>query len=157
MYLRLRVSGVLLFAATVMPYSFGCVATQRANLRETNIAMTTAHSARDLPRVASFFAVDTITLPPNSPVVSGKEATMKLWSEVYANPGFAVSCELQEAAVSRADDLGYTIGTYELTVHDADGKPVTDRGRYVSIWQKHGEEWKLIVDIWNSSQPLAAP
>ena len=157
MFLLMRIPGLLLVVATLMPQLFGCVSTQRADLRKADIAMTTASSARDIERVASFFAEDTITFPPNSPVVSGKDATLKLWSETYANPGFAQSCELQKAAVSRAGDLGYTIGTYELTVHDADGKPVTDRGRYVSIWEKHGEDWKLVVDIWNSSMPLVAP
>ena len=61
---------------------------------------------------------------------------LNLWSETYANPGFAQSCGLQKAAVSRADDLGYTIGTYELTIHDTDGKPVTNRGRYVKYLAK---------------------
>jgi ketosteroid isomerase-like protein len=157
MYLRLRVSGVLFFAATVMPHSFGCVATQRADLREADIAMATVHSAKDFSRVASFMAEDTVAFPPNSTAISGKDAVMEYWSKGYTNSGFAVTCNFQEVGVARSEDLGYTIGTYELTLHDDDGKPMTDRGRYLTVWKNQAGEWKLLVDIWNSSEPRTIP
>ena len=136
MFLLMRISGIVLVAATVMPYLFGCVASQRAALREVDIALTSASSAKNIERVASYLAEDARTLPPNGPAVAGKDATLKFWSESYSNPGFAVSCQFQKAEVSRAGDLGYTIGTYVLTLHDAEGKPATERGRYVTVWKK---------------------
>jgi ketosteroid isomerase-like protein len=48
--------------------------------------------------------------------------------------------------VSRAGDLGYTHGTYELT---DDTKNVIERGSYVRIWQKQGGEWRIVMDVTN--------
>ena len=49
--------------------------------------------------------------------------------------------------VSRAGDLGYTHGTYELT---DDTKSVTERGSYVRIWQKQGGTWRVVIDVSNA-------
>ena len=46
--------------------------------------------------------------------------------------------------VSRAGDLGYTPGTYELT----DDTKI-ERGSYVRIWQKQGGTWRIVIDVIN--------
>jgi ketosteroid isomerase-like protein len=51
------------------------------------------------------------------------------------------------AEVSRAGDLGYTHGTYELS---DDGKKVFERGSYVRIWKKQGDRWLVVLDVTNA-------
>jgi ketosteroid isomerase-like protein len=48
--------------------------------------------------------------------------------------------------VSRAGDLGYTHGTYEVT---NDAKTVTERGSYVRIWKKQDGAWRIVMDVIN--------
>ena len=48
--------------------------------------------------------------------------------------------------VSRAGDLGYTHGTYEIS--DAADK-VVERGSYVRIWKKQGGAWRVVLDVTN--------
>ena len=73
-----------------------------------------------------------------------------------ANPGFALSWQLTKAEASRGGDLGYTVGTYVLTLHDPKGEPVTDRGKYVTVWKKQADgSWKVAADIFNSDLPAA--
>ena len=48
--------------------------------------------------------------------------------------------------VSRAGDVGYTHGTYEIK---DDAMKVTERGSYVRIWQKQGSVWQVVIDITN--------
>ncbi len=43
-------------------------------------------------------------------------------------------------------------GRYELA--DADGN-VADHGKYIVIWKRDGDDWKLHRDIWNTSTPPA--
>jgi ketosteroid isomerase-like protein len=44
-----------------------------------------------------------------------------------------------------------------LTTPDPAGKPVTDRGKYVTIWKKQADgSWKVIADIFNSDLPMPA-
>jgi ketosteroid isomerase-like protein len=48
--------------------------------------------------------------------------------------------------VSRAGDLGYTHGTYEVT---DDAKKGTEKGSYVRIWRKQGNVWRIVMDVVN--------
>ena len=143
----------LLISEAVMLHLTGCVTTERADVREVDVAFTTASSAKDMESFLSFISEDASMLPPNAPTLSGKDAIREHVSELYSNPGFAVKCEVRQAEVSRGSDLGYTIGNYVLTHHDAAGKAVTDHGKYVTIWKRQSDgTWKMIVDTWNSNQ-----
>jgi ketosteroid isomerase-like protein len=44
-----------------------------------------------------------------------------------------------------------------MTFNGPDGKPVPDHGKYVTVWQKQGDAWKVIVDCFNSDEPLPPP
>lgn len=48
--------------------------------------------------------------------------------------------------ISRAGDLGYTHGTYEVT---DDTKKVVERGSYVHIWRKQNGKWQAVMDVTN--------
>lgn len=48
--------------------------------------------------------------------------------------------------VSRAGDLGYTHGTYEVT---DDAKNVIEKGSYVRIWKKRNGMWRIVMDVAN--------
>jgi hypothetical protein len=48
---------------------------------------------------------------------------------------------------SRAGDLGYTHGTYELT--DTDNK-VIERGSYMRIWKEQGGLWFVVIQVTNA-------
>jgi ketosteroid isomerase-like protein len=48
--------------------------------------------------------------------------------------------------VSRAGDLGYTHGTYEIT----DAKKVIERGSYVRIWKMQDNAWRVVIDVTNA-------
>ena len=67
-------------------------------------------------------------------------------AEVLAKKKPRIKWDLINGDVSRAGDLGYTHGTYEVT-HDS--KDVNERGSYVRIWQKQGGEWRIVMDVTN--------
>ena len=46
--------------------------------------------------------------------------------------------------VSKANDLGYSYGLYEI--HDA-SKKLMEKGNYLRIWKRIGEKWKVVVDV----------
>jgi len=60
--------------------------------------------------------------------------------------------------VAKSGDMACLSGTYELTMNDASGKPVNDRGKYIEDWEKQVDgKWKCGADIWNSDLPASAP
>jgi len=98
-------------------------------LRDSDAQWSKAAGAKDVEQFVSFFADDSSELPPNGPGLAGKEAIRKWASELTAQSGFAVSWQPTKVEVSRTGDIGYEIGTYQLTVNNPKGKPVTDHGK----------------------------
>jgi uncharacterized protein (TIGR02246 family) len=133
------------------------VEAERAAIRAAEDRYLEAAQAKDLEGVLSFYADDCSLFPPSAPIITGKEAIRAAWAEWLADPAFAMRVLPTKVEVSRAGDLAYLIGTYEFTVTDAEGNPVTDRGKYVDVWKKQpGGTWRHVVDIWNSDGSAAS-
>lgn len=122
-------------------------------IREADIEFSKAVGAKDLERSVAFHAGDALVLPPNTPITTG-EAIRTWYSQLLAKPGFAITWQPTKVEASRGGDLGYTSGTYELTMHDPTGKPTIDHGKYVTVWKKQPDgAWKVVTDIMNSNLP----
>ena len=133
-------------------------AADESAVRDLDAQWSKAAAAKDAEGAASYYAEDAAVLPANAPIATGKEAIRGFWKSMVASPGFAVGWKTTKAEVARSGDLAYLIGTYELTVNDAGGKPVNDRGKYVEVWKKQADgKWKVVADIFNSDLPLPAP
>ena len=108
-----------------------------------------AAATKDADRVASFYAEDAIAYPPNQSMSTGRAAAKTVWASYFADKSFSISWKTTHAGAS--GDLGFTTGAYDLSFNGADGKPVSDKGKYVCIWKKQKDgSWKAIHDIWNS-------
>lgn len=92
----------------------------------------------------SYFVDDAIVLPPNEPLIEGKEAIRKTLEEMHAMPGFNLKWQPDLVDAEANGKLAYTKGSYELTMNDAFGNPVTDKGKYLTIWEKQADgKWKV--------------
>lgn len=113
----------------------------------------------DAEKFVSFFAADASFLPPNMPIATGTDAIRKVVSALVSMPGFSVRWSAVTADVSTAGDLGYTQGTYELTLNDPTGKQMTEKGKYVTVWKKQADgPWMVVADIFNPDEaPPPAP
>ena len=137
-------AGILLAAATAvacdhakMEASHGKPAVNRAEeeaaLRAADLAWSDAAGRKDIDATAGFMADDGRTLPPNEPVTSGREAVRAGWAGIFALTDVAIRWEPQLVQVAESGELGYTSGTYTLAFTGADGKPVSDRGKYLEV------------------------
>jgi len=162
----MKPSKTLLFSLTLCLLSWSCQqqpasfpdtrAADEAALRTADIEWSKAAGAKDLDRSISYTADDTVMLAPDAPAASGKEAVRKSWSDMLALPGLVLSWQPTNVEVAKSGEIGYTQGTYEMTVNDAKGNPNTDRGKYLTIWKKQADgAWKCIVDMFNSDLPAA--
>ena len=162
----MKPSKILLFSLTLCLLSWSCqqrpaspadtYVAEEAALRASDIEWSKAAAARDLERSISYTTDDSVMLAPNTPAVSGKEAVRKSWSDMLALPGIVLIWQPKNVEVAKSGDIGYTRGTYEMTVNDAKGNPNTDRGKYLAIWKKQPDGvWKCGVDMFNSDLPAA--
>ncbi len=134
------------------------VEADKAAIRDlSDVQWLNAEQAKDVDTVLSFFADDASSFPPNASIVTGIEAIRARLSEEYSGPRFAISWQTTKVEVSRSGDLAYSHGTHEVTVNDPEGNPVTDKGKWVTVWEKQPDgTWKVVVDIWNTDQPAAS-
>lgn len=165
---RLYLMAILVFSVVVIGLALACqqpppsppdtrAADERA-IREADAAWSKAWAAKDLEGSLSFFAEDALELQGNMPMLTGKEAIRKWLSDLMANPGFSGSWQTSSVEVSRAGDLAYTVGTYQGTLNDSKGKPVSDHGKYLTVWKKQPDgKWKVVVDSTSSDLPAPEP
>jgi ketosteroid isomerase-like protein len=125
-------------------------------LRNLDTQWSKDAGAKNLDKTVSYYSDDAIVLPANAPMATTKEVIRSVWKDLLMSPGGAINWKVAKVEVSNSGDMAYSSGTYELTMNDASGKLVNDRGKYVEIWKKQADKtWKVVVDMWNSD--LAAP
>jgi len=122
-----------------------------AELEAVDRAWAEAFNAADAAKLASLYTDDARLLPPNGPLVQGKAAIEKTFHDMLGSGG--VKGTLHGLETMAAGDIGYSTGTYEMT--DAQGS-VLERGKYIGVFRKVGNEWKYSNDTWNSDTPLPA-
>jgi ketosteroid isomerase-like protein len=127
-------------------------------LRDLDAQWSRDAETKNLDKTVAYYSDDAIVMPANAPIARTKEAIRNVWKDLLMSPGAAISWKVAKVEVSKSGDMAYSSGTYELTMNDASGKPVNDRGKYLEVWKKQaGGTWKVVVDMWNSDLPAAAP
>jgi ketosteroid isomerase-like protein len=135
-----------------------CLAADEQALRDADAEWSKAAGAKDLDKTVSYYSDDAIVMPPNDPAATTKEAVRKIWQDLLASPGLAISWKATKVEVAKSGDIGFVSGTYEVTMNDASGNPVNERGKYLEVWEKQPDgSWKCGADIWNSDLPASAP
>ena len=148
----------LAFALAAVAVSLAGDTKAEQALRDADAAWSKAAESKDLDKTVSYYSADAIVLPPNAPIATTKEAIKKIWQDMLATPGFVITWKATKVEVAKSGDLGFVSGTYELTMNDASEKPVTDKGKYVEVWEKKADgKWKCGTDTWNSDLPASAP
>lgn len=113
-----------------------------------------SQSGTDLEKLTSFLADDAMFFGEGMPRMSGKAAIRQTWGEMTRVPGFAISWVADGAVVAASGDLGYTFGSNEISLNNAEGVRTTTKGKYITIWRKQTDgSWKAVVDIGNSDAP----
>jgi len=125
-----------------------------AELRATDLAWSAAASRKDVDATVAFMADDGETLPPNEPAARDKAAVRTGWVNLLGLPGLAIDWKPLRVQVAESGELGFTSGVYTLTSNDANGKPATDRGKYLEAWKKVDGKWKCLSDAYSSDLPL---
>ena len=127
-------------------------------LGELDTKWSDAAAAKDLDKVVAYYAANALVLPANAPAATTKEAIRATWKDLLTAPGNKISWKPFKIEAAQSGELAYITGTYQLTMQDAKGKPTNEKGKYVEVLKKQTDgSWKVIVDIWNSDLPAAAP
>jgi len=94
---------------------------------------------------------------PDAPLAKGKDAIRTALKPILADKNMSLSFTNSSADVSKSGDLAYTTGTYSMTMTNSKTKkPVTERGKYVTVYRKQADgTFKAVADINNADAPAA--
>jgi len=130
-------------------------ATASEAVRAADEAWSKAFRAKDPAATASFMDSAGVFMAPNAPAVTGPEAFRATMEGFFQLPGLSGGWQVASVQASKAGDMAYSSGTYEMTVTGPAGTPVTDRGKYATVWRRHTDgSWKVVVDVFNTDLPL---
>ncbi|HEY3988420.1 MAG TPA: nuclear transport factor 2 family protein [Acidobacteriaceae bacterium] len=87
-------------------------------------------------------------LPPGAPMISGREAIRKFWSDLIQSAN-ATSAVLASVDVMPDGEGIIEIGKAILTVEPPGQPAAAMEVKYVVYWQQEDGRWKWHVDIWN--------
>lgn len=127
----------------------------KTTIADINQRYVAAVAARDVDAVVNVYAADARLLPANGPRADGHDAIRAAWGDFLKTPGLNMSFTSSDLTVSEAGDMAIDIGAYHMTMTGPKGESIQDVGKYVTIFKKVGDEWKISVDTFNTDTPIA--
>ncbi|TFG65595.1 MAG: nuclear transport factor 2 family protein, partial [Gemmatimonadales bacterium] len=82
----------------------------------------------------SAFAPDGMMVSGGSSYI-GQEGIRRAVLPMFADPAFELRWDPTLASIGPSGDLGYTIGTYNMTISGETG-PATQTGSYLTVWRR---------------------
>jgi ketosteroid isomerase-like protein len=123
----------------------------KAIIEETNKAFSAAALKGDSAAfVTTIYHPDAAIFPPNVPEMNSAKNAAAL----AQFPALGISSfTLTTKEIFKGDETVTEVGTFEM----GDGSKTIDKGKYMVVWKKDGDKWKLFRDIWNSDNPYSPP
>lgn len=97
--------------------------------------------------IGDAYTDDAKIFPNNREIIKGREAIIRYWTlpEGIKTKYHKITPEEIKIIGNEAYDYGF----YEGTTLRADGSEASWKGKYVIIWKKVNQDWKMYLDIWN--------
>jgi len=142
----MRISVLLACACLCFPGS--ARAQDTAIIQRLNDQFANAFNSGDIAAVAAHYTEDAAVLPPGAEMVMGRNAILAFWQAASKQMG-----DLKLTAMDvkpLGSGAAREIGTFALRTKGPGPREMT--GKYVVVWEKVGDDWKLATDIWNTDK-----
>lgn len=127
-------------------------------LKNTESAWVRDAASKDVEKWVAHYTDDASVLLPNCPLYTGKAAIRNALKPMFMDPNFSVTFGATKVDVAKSGELGYTQGSYSMTVSNPKTKaPETEKGKYLTVYRKQADgAWKSVQDTFMSDAPPAA-
>jgi len=106
----------------------------------------------DAAGLATLYTEDACLMPTNSPPLVGRENIKGFWGAAIQTMGVKDAALTTEELVGEGDTVT-EYGEYKLMAQLEGQEAGEDVGKYVVLWKKTPEGWKLHWDIFNTNLP----
>ena len=137
--------------APTEPPPFDLDATRQL-IAKQNERFTNAHLTGDVATIDSMFASDAKAFPPGAAALTGIPA-LHAFTLDYLKAGLT---EFREETTDFYGNAEYVVdaGTYVVTYGP---NQVTERGKYLNVWNQVHGNWKIKANMWNTDAPFPTP
>ncbi|MBV8895371.1 MAG: DUF4440 domain-containing protein [Acidobacteriaceae bacterium] len=109
---------------------------------------------KNVDALLAHYAGDATLMSPGVPAALGKDAIRVVLTQMVSDPALSLKFQARRVEVSKAGDVAFTEGSYELTYTGPGPKPMQDKGSYVTTYRKLANgSWKAVSDIASSEVP----
>ncbi len=144
----------LLLILTVLSTSFLSAqnfhgpASEMAKIK-TNISnFSKYYTNGEIDKLTNSYTTDGKIFPTGTNIIAGHEAIKKKWTLPEGVKILRHKVTPEEIRI--VDNYAYDYGLYAGATLRRDGSESTWQGKYVIVWKKVGDDWKIYLDIWNS-------
>ena len=104
----------------------------------------------DAAAMTDLYTSDAVIFPERSEWITGREAIRRYW---ILTPGRRITRHvLSPTRIVVDGQHAYDYGTFEIA-GERDGIAWgPSRGKYVVVWRRDGGDWRMQLDIWNSTE-----
>ena len=156
-----RLNHLLLVTIIAVSFTVSCESNQKDTTAEdlqsisaVRDQFTKVFNQGDAAAASKLYTKDAKFLAPNSSVAKGRRDIQTLFQSCF-DIGERV-LQINVVDISVHGDIAHEVGNYSLTIQPEKSEAISDIGKYVIIWKREDGNWKLNVDIGNTSQPYAA-
>jgi ketosteroid isomerase-like protein len=102
--------------------------------------------------VAAIYATDATIMGPGSPPVTGQKAIASFWHTVSIRGMHTI--ELQFIDLEQSGDKLIARGKYVMNNKQDE---IIDIGKFIAIYKKENNQWRLQTDMFNTSMETRSP
>lgn len=105
----------------------------------------------------ALMADDVVLMPPNEPVLKGKEA-VRVWYDQLLTQLRTSDLRITDREVLIGGEWATELAGFQWSLVPVGGGPATtDRGSYVQVWRREPDgRWLFARELWNSTSPPEA-
>jgi len=124
-----------------------------SQLRDLTQDFAMSFNTGNYDQAAALFASDGVLMAPCLEAAYGQKQVERTLRQL-GDAGYS-DLRLETTRVDYSGDMAMEIGRFSMVVRQADGVPITERGKYVKVWRRLGA-WLVIADCWSRTVQLAS-
>jgi len=137
---------VLLLSLNIFAQEYSGKGEDINKILNTIDAFSKAYVSADFDKLTTFYSTDGKIFPTGADIIVGHKAIKKRW--ILPKGSKILYHKITPEEIKIIDDYAYDYGYYEG--NSSDNNTVNGfKGKYVIVWKKIDNDWKIYLDIWN--------
>lgn len=112
-------------------------------------AFTDAFNSGKVELLSAMYAETAMVLPPNTDMITGRAAIENYWQGAVKD-GLR-NLVLNTVTIEDHGRVATEVGRFAVEVPNGESGMKKVEGKYVTVWKKTDDGWKLTTDIWNEN------